>query len=282
MSVTWREVPPPGPVTITPAGWFRAGLRGLTMAVVLLAGFAVVLVARAIEAPFPGKGRPLSGRVTQATYKLLVLATGLRLRIKGEAWRGRGAVVANHTSWLDILTLGASSRVFFVSKAEVAGWPVIGLIARIVGTVFITRDPRHAARQKELFEARLSDGDRLLFFPEGTSTDGQRVLPFKTTLFEAFFAPALRDILTIQSVSAIYHPPEGKPADFYGWWGDMAFGQSALRVLSARRQGVVEITFHPPVRVTDFTDRKELARVCEAAVRESHSVARRLSGPRAG
>jgi lyso-ornithine lipid O-acyltransferase len=94
----------------------------------------------------------------------------------------KGALVANHASWLDIFTLNACDRIYFVSKSEVAGWPGIGWLARATGTVFINRQGREAQMQKLLFEARLRAGHRLLFFPEGTSTDGQRVLDFKSTL----------------------------------------------------------------------------------------------------
>ena len=95
-------------------------------------------------------------------------------------------VVANHASWLDIFALNAPQRIYFVSKDEVRDWPGIGWLARATGTVFIARKSREAGVQARLFETRMAAGHRLLFFPEGTSTDGRRVLPFKTTLFAAF------------------------------------------------------------------------------------------------
>ena len=112
---------------------------------------------------------------------------GIRLQVTGRPMAERGAVVANHASWLDIFVLNAVSRVYFVSKAEVAGWAGIGWLARATGTVFIARKGTEAKEQQALFEARLRAGHRLLFFPEGTSTDSLRVLPFKSTLFAAFY-----------------------------------------------------------------------------------------------
>ena len=171
--------------------------------------------------------------------------------------------------------LNASKRIFFVAKSEVAGWPVIGWLARGTGTVFIRRDRRDARRQQALLEARLGAGHPLLFFPEGTSTDGQRVLPFKTTLFAALTTEALRDALTVQPVTLVYHAPAGEDSRFYGWWGDMEFAQGLLKVLAARRQGWVEVIYHPPLRVADYPDRKALAAACEAAVRKGFSEAAR-------
>ena len=182
-------------------------------------------------------------------------------------------MVANHSSWLDIFALNAEKRVYFVSKDEVASWPGIGWLAKATGTVFIRRDARQAAEQKRVFEELLSAGQKLLFFPEGTSTDGLRVLPFKPTLFAAFFAENLRDLLWVQPVTVVYHAPRGEEPRFYGWWGDMDFGAHLLKTLGASPQGRVEVWWHDPVKVSDFADRKVLARHCEAAVRAAHPQA---------
>jgi 1-acyl-sn-glycerol-3-phosphate acyltransferase len=183
---------------------------------------------------------------------------------------GRGAVVANHASWLDIFVLNAADRVYFVSKDEVSRWPGIGWLARATGTVFITRKGSEAKEQQAIFEARLRAGHRLLFFPEGTSTDGLRVLPFKSTLFAAFFMHGLNHVLCIQPATVIYHAPPGRDARFYGWWGDTGFAPHLLTVLAGRRRGRVEVVLHPPLPVESFPDRKALAQACEAAVRGAH------------
>ena len=186
----------------------------------------------------------------------------------------KGAVVANHASWLDIFTLNAVQRIYFVAKAEVAGWAGIGWLARATGTVFINRRGREAKAHKALFEARLRAGHKLLFFPEGTSTDGLRVLPFKSTLFEAFFTHGLEHVMHIQPVSVVYRAPPAAEPRFYGWWGEMAFAPHLLKVLAARRQGTVEVVFHEPVSVDAFPGRKALAAHCEAQVRSA------LPGPK--
>ena len=180
---------------------------------------------------------------------------------------GPGAVVANHSTWLDIFALNASKRIYFVSKAEVAKWPGIGWLARATGTVFIKRDRRQAASQIEAFKERLGAGHKLLFFPEGTSTDGLLVLPFKPTLFAAFFDPALAENLRLQAVTLNYLAPNGASPRFYGWWGDMEFGPHLLATLAAPRQGKVTVVYHRPVKLTAFRDRKVLAKSLEDQVR---------------
>jgi 1-acyl-sn-glycerol-3-phosphate acyltransferase len=181
--------------------------------------------------------------------------------------------VANHSSWLDIFTLNAAQRVYFVSKAEVAGWAAIGWLARATGTVFIARKGTEAKAQQEVFEARLRVGHRLLFFPEGTSTDAIRVLPFKSTLFAAFYSHGLDRVLHIQPVTVMYHAPQGADPRYYGWWGQMAFAGHLLKTLATWRQGWVEVIFHPEVPVDAFADRKQLAAHCERVIRTSHTLA---------
>ena len=267
MTPTWRSDEPPPPVRIGAMGWVRAGFRGAALALVTFGGLAVLLLVRLVEAPLHGLDRPWTPWITQAVCRAAFVILGIRHRVTGSQMRARGAVVANHSSWLDIFALNARKRVYFVSKAEVAGWPGIGLLARATGTVFITREPREAKAQQALFEARLQAGHKLLFFPEGTSTDGLRVLPFKSTLFGAFFAPGLRNALHVQPVTVIWTAPPGEDPRFYGWWGDMDFGAHLLKVLAAPRQGDVEIVYHPPLRVAEAGDRKALAAAAEAAVR---------------
>ena len=267
--MTWNAASPPPPRALGPADWARVLFRGAALSVVAFGGLAVLAVLRLFEGPIHGLDRPWTPYIAQAVCRAALRILGLRLAVRGEVMSGNGAVVANHTSWLDIYVLNARKRIYFVAKEEVAGWPGIGLLARATGTVFIRRDRREARRQQAMFEERLSVGHRLLFFPEGTSTDGLRILPFKTTLFQAFLSPALHDMLRLQPVTVNYHAPDGERADFYGWWGDQTFGAHLLRMLAAPRHGWVEAVYHPPLRVADYADRKILARAAEDAVRSA-------------
>jgi 1-acyl-sn-glycerol-3-phosphate acyltransferase len=265
--LTWAAEPPPPPLRYGWSARWRILRRGLPLAVLVFGGLAVLLVMRLIEAPLCGARRPVTPLVTRFVCRNAFRLIGMGWSVSGEPMEGAGAIVANHSSWLDIFALNAGDRVYFVAKAEVAGWAGIGWLARATGTVFIRRDPREAHDHVEAFRHRLGIGHRLLFFPEGTSTDGLRVLPFKTTLFAAFLDPDLRPALAIQPVSVTYVAPRGEDARFYGWYGAMDFAPHLLRVLAVPGQGEVRLIYHPPVRVADFDDRKQLARVTEAAVR---------------
>ncbi|MCO4847555.1 MAG: 1-acyl-sn-glycerol-3-phosphate acyltransferase [Yoonia sp.] len=267
MTDSWRGVPEPDHITITPMGWVRVGLRGVPLAVVVFGCLLLLLATRLIERPLFGLRRPWTPYITQFVCRSAFFILGIGYTRVGTPMQGAGAVVANHSSWLDIFALNAAKRIYFVSKAEVAAWPGIGWLARATGTVFIKRDRREASSQVEVFRARLHAGHKLLFFPEGTSTDGLQVLPFKPTLFAAFFDPALAEIMRLQSVTLRYSSPEGTDARFYGWWGDMDFGPHLLATLAAPTQGSVTVIYHPPVQLSDYANRKVLAKSLEDQVR---------------
>ncbi|MEM6760707.1 MAG: lysophospholipid acyltransferase family protein [Pseudomonadota bacterium] len=273
MSVTWAGEPPPSSGRISPLGCLRVLRRAVMILAVIALGLFLKLPLRLIEAAVFGVRRPWTPYITCVVCRMSLYAMGLRLTRHGDPMTDNGALVANHSSWLDIFVLNASSPVHFVSKSEVARWPGIGFLAKVTGTVFIARDRRDAAAQKRLFEDRLGAGHRLLFFPEGTSTDGLRVLPFKPTLFAAFFAPALVGTVSVQPVSVTYFAPEGGDPRTYGWWGDMSFDSHLLSTLAMPRQGRVEVVYHPALKVSDFKDRKALAASAEDAVRRGHALA---------
>lgn len=259
MSFAWQsgdlpEVPPVGP-----GGWARAILRGAVLALVTFGCLVLLLAVRLIERPLFGVRRPVTPYITQIVCRSAFVILGIRRTVHGRPMRRGGAVVANHGSWLDIFTLNAGQRVYFVSKSDVRNWPGIGWLARATGTLFIDRKTREAKVHRDMIAERIGMGHKLLFFPEGTSTDGQRVLPFRSTLFDAFFT-AGDEGLTIQPVTVVYTAPPDQDPRFYGWWGDMDFGAHLLKVLAAPRQGAVDVTYHPPLTVGEHANRKALAR----------------------
>ena len=265
-SQSWQGHAPPPMARLGTMGWLRVIRRGVPALLVLAIGVPLLMALRLIERPFTGRRRPITGPFVQGVCRAVLFCIGLGWRRHGTPMRGPGAVVANHSSWLDILTMNAAMPVFFVSKAEVAGWPGINILTGVTDTHFVARDPRLARAQAEEFATRTRAGHRLLFFPEGTSTDGRRVLPFKPTLFQGFLAPELPAGLAIQPMTAIYHAPPGADPRFYGWWGEMDLGPHLLAVLAAPRQGRVDIVLHPPIPVAGL-DRKSLSRAAETAIR---------------
>lgn len=265
--MTWiSDTPPPEP-SFGVTGACRAALKAIPLAVLLFGGLTILLLMRLVERPFSGLDRPVTPWITVWVCRGALRIIGLSHRVEGPRLGGAGAVVSNHVSWLDIFALNAVGPVYFVSKSEVAGWPGIGWLARATGTLFIERHRRAAISQTRLFQTRLIAGHRLLFFPEGTSTDGHQVLTFKATLFQSFFDADLKPRLAVQPVTVSYEAPPDADARFYGWWGDMDFGPHFLRVLAAPRHGRVRILRHPPLRVATAPSRKALAAACEAAVR---------------
>lgn len=248
-------------------GWVRVVLRGAVLGCVVYLGLLILLFLRLMERPLFGQARPWTPNITRGVCRCAFPILGIGYSVRGSPMSGRGAFVANHSSWLDIFALNAAQNLYFVAKSEVADWAGIGWLGRATGTVFIARKGTEAKAQQRVFEDRLRAGHRLAFFPEGTSTDGQRVLPFKSTLFAAFYSHGLAHILQVQPVSVQYHAPRGRNVRFYGWWGDMNFAGHLLQVLACKRPGGVEVTFHDPVPVDAFRDRKQLAAHCEAVIR---------------
>ena len=266
MTLRWDGAPQHPFPRLGPRDRFRVARRAVPMALVVFGGLAILLALRLVERPLCGARRLVTPWVTQGVCIAALWLMGLRRDVRGAALRGPGAIVANHVSWLDILVLNAGGRLVFVSKAEVAGWPGIGWLARATGTVFVRRDPREAWKQAAAIGERLRQGHRLLFFPEGTSTDGARVLPFRTSLFAALLDPGPR-AMRVQPVTLAYVAPPGAPATVYGWWGDRGFASHLAAILALPRQGRVEVVRHAPLAVADHPDRKALARAAERAVR---------------
>ena len=190
---TWHSETLPEVKTPSPAGWLRLVLRVLVLLTVIGVGLVVLGLLRLVERPVWGAHRPITPYVTQAVCRVGLIILGLRLKVSGRPMARAGALVSNHISWIDVFAINATTRVCFVAKSEVAGWPGIGLLARVTGTAFVKREAAEAGTQRDLLRQRIRDGFLLAFFPEGTTTDGLQVLPFKSALFAAFTdMPALR------------------------------------------------------------------------------------------
>jgi 1-acyl-sn-glycerol-3-phosphate acyltransferase len=203
---------------------------------------------------------------------------GIDLLVRGQLCRDKPVLfVANHASYLDIIVIGALVKAAFVAKKEVGQWPGIGLMAKLGRTVFIERRPRRSKDQKDQMMGRLmAEGESLILFPEGTSNDGNRVLPFKSALLSVAEArlPDGRP-LPVQPISVAYTRLGGLPMGrgwrpYFAWYGDMELASHLWTVLGLGRL-TVEVTFHPAITLEQFGSRKALADHCYEVIR--HGVA---------
>jgi lyso-ornithine lipid O-acyltransferase len=168
----WDEDTITGPISVSTAGYLRAGLRAVLLIGLIFGGLVILLGLRLIERPVFGLKRPLTPYITQVVCRTSFRIMGIRYLTQGIPMAQPGAVVANHSSWLDILALNAAKRIYFVSKSEVAGWPGIGVLAKATGTVFITRDRREAAAQLALFQGGWRRGTSCCSFPRAPRRTG--------------------------------------------------------------------------------------------------------------
>ncbi len=192
--------------------------------------------------------------------------------------------VANHSSYFDITILGSLIPGSFVSKAEVARWPLFGTLAKLQRTIFVDRAARRrVADQAGEIMQRLMRHDNLILFPEGTSDNGVRLLPFKTALLSVAEQKINGTFPLVQPVSIAYTKLDGIPMGramrpFFAWYGDVAMFPHLWRVLGLGI-ATVEVEFHPPITMAAFASRKELADYCRRHIAAGVTAA--LSG-RAG
>jgi len=189
------------------------------------------------------------------------------LRVLGVDWHVRGPIpssgllVSNHLSYLDILLLGATAPCVFVSKCEVRRWPVFGWVATLAGTLYVRRDKRSdVARVAEDIGAALDEGALVVLFPEGTTSDGREVLPFKSSLLE----PATRSPHALAAGCIAYALPDGNVAEEVCYWRDMTLGPHLLNLLGKR--GLAARVRFAELRHA-HTNRKDLARQLHTEVR---------------
>ena len=231
---------------------------------------------QAICLMLPGRAKVVYARFYWSVVSRLL---GVRVRVIGSpvpATSGRSVVfVSNHSSWLDVPVLGGRLDGCFVSKDEVGRWPVVGTIARLGRTVFVSRQRHATGRERDVMRERLAAGDSLVLFPEGTTSDGSRVMPFRTS----FFAIAEgNDPPLIQPVSVVYDRIGGLPAGrasrpVFAWYGDMDLASHFWRF--AQHRGLrATVLLHPPVDPARFASRKALSHAVWQVVADGASTLR--------
>ena len=249
----------------------------------LLAYAALTLPAMPVQAFAVAFGLPLRKSLPQWYHRRCCRILGFRVERRGRRSRAHPTLYAcNHVSYFDIMILGSLIPASFVAKAEVGRWPFFGWLARLQQTVFVARRGREAGSHLDELRARLEAGDDLILFPEGTSSDGNRVLPFKSTLFAAAEKPVRGQPLCVQPVSIAYTRLDGVPMGrylrpFFAWFGDMELAGHLWHAAGLGRATVL-VEFHKTVTVAEFGSRKALSAHCETAV--SRGLANALAGRR--
>ena len=217
---------------------------------------------------------PVRRQIPMLFHRAALALMGVRVTVKGAPVAERPLLfLSNHSTWLDICVLGSVVPLVFVAKSEVAGWPLIGLLAKLQRSVFVDRQRRAktGAVNQEIAE-RLSQGDPVVLFAEGTSSDGNRVLPFRSAL-----VGAVQDVMAagsearVQPLSVAYVKVQGVPMGrqhrpLAAWYGDLDLAPHLLEVL---RQGAIDVTvtFGEAKALDGPLDRKAVTRLCEEEVK---------------
>jgi 1-acyl-sn-glycerol-3-phosphate acyltransferase len=237
----------------------------------LLGGLATVFLA------FPLLGDRGRERCIATWSRWLMRACGAKVRervapgaqplssLRGRHGPGEGRLLlANHVSWLDIFAIDSLAPASFAAKAEIASWPLAGTLVARAGTVFVERGRRHAVHGViQRMGAKLAEGLRAAVFPEGTTSDGRRLLPFHGNLVQA----ALNTGAPIVPVGLRYVDPDGEPSHAAMFVGDTTFLASVWRITGHPRL-LVEVHVLPAIGPQEGLTRQEAVRRARAAIGE--------------
>jgi lyso-ornithine lipid O-acyltransferase len=262
-----------------------SGLRASSLLAVFLGLTLPLMVVQYILLVFK---LPQAKTLPHAYHKRVCRVLGIRVDISGNIAPGKPALlVSNHVSWLDIVALSAVAPVSFVAKAEVGTWPFVSWLARLQRSVFIDRTRRTMVKNKagEIAE-RLAKGDNIVLFAEGTSSDGNRILPFRSSLFSAASGDGNGNspAAVVHTVTISYTHLHGLPIQRHqrpmvAWYGEMDMLSHVWNVL---KNGPLDVTvsISESVPLDSLSGRKELAAFSEARVRRDF-VEHLTSRPRA-
>lgn len=238
---------------------------------------AVFLVVTGGLLPFYLAATPFGARARRVFsypfFKTCLLLTGISVRPLGPRSKGSGVLyVANHVSYLDIPIFGALNDAAFVAKSEVRGWPLFGFLAKISRTVFVSRQTTNLRAEQGEIGTRLAEGESMFLFPEGSSSAGVGVLPFRAGLLSAARSDETRPI-SVQPVSIVYGPHiADRPGltraerDCYAWYGHMDMLPHLWRLFGTAEKVVVAVQYHTPRRSDEFANTRELTQWAERAV----------------
>ena len=240
-----RKVGPERGAPISWMGWMRIALRGIGLILAMLICVPLHYLYRIVHygSPFPRVFLFLAARIV-----------GARVRVHGVPLKRDVFYISNHLSWVDILALGGASGTAFVAKAELAQAPIVGWLARMNRTVFVSREDRMGvADQINRLKEALADNWSITVFPEGTCTDGKSLLPFKTSMLRVLEPPPPG--VLVQPVVLDY----GRVSEWIGWIGTEDGVSNGKRVMSRRGSFRLEVHFLEPFDPRDLAGRKAIA-----------------------
>lgn len=244
-------------------------LLGLWRLATYLSWTAIMLPVQMVAVRFGWRSRK---RIPRFYHRICTRLLGFNVVQRGRPVSTAGPVlyVSNHSSYLDITILGSVLEASFIAKEEVKSWPFFGLLARLQQSVFVDRRLVTVDAQRAALQARLEAGDNLILFPEGTSSDGNRTLPFKSALFAVAAIESGGQKLTVQPISVTCTALDGIPLgrtwrDVYAWYGETGLLSHLWRMIRLGRLTVV-VAFHEPTSLAAAGTRKALADQCWQAV----------------
>jgi 1-acyl-sn-glycerol-3-phosphate acyltransferase len=252
-------------------------LRAVRRLAGVLAWVVLALPVQALLLLLPG---PAKRRFPRIFFGGLCWLIGLKVQVVGETSQARPVLyVANHSSWLDILVLGSALEARFIAKSEVDSYPLVNIVARLGRTLFVSRSRGSTGREADAMKQAMADKDSLILFPEGTSNDGTRVLPFRSA-----FLGVAKEARQVQPISVVYDRLGGLPAlrrdrAVFAWFGDMELGSHSWQLL--RREGArVTVLLHQPFAPEAMPDRKVMTRECSRVVSAGAADLRQNRGAR--
>lgn len=258
----------------------RSLIAFIKVMIIALAAFSVAVLQPFLMLCFFWKEKEPVWFLPHVFHTIACFVTKTTIEVKGEdAYKQyKDATIlyaSNHTSYLDIIVIGSWLKGFFVAKSDIASWPVFGFLAKLQGTIFVERRPSAAKGQKEMLLDYARRGEHLLIFPEGTTTNGVDVYPFKSSLFGAFIDPSIERDVIVQPICLSYthidgHVIEGEERDEVSWYKEEHELMPHLWDFLKHKSVKVTLTYLAPIPLNKQANRKQIANTCFEQVQKTH------------
>lgn len=252
-------------------------LRALLRIIIMLFGTLLLItiqfiyiLPRLLTGTLPENQSP----IVQLWYRFMLSVMSIKVDIihKKNLSKQQVFFLANHSSYIDILVLGAYFNCFFVAKSDIAGWPIFGFLSKIGGTLFITRERRFVKEQLQLLKTHIIAKQNLLVFPEGTTTNGREIIRFKSSLLNCAYTvdkPPVIQPLTIAYTHLNGAPiSDQKTVDQIAWYGNMDM-PSHLMPLLKQKSITVRVSVEKMLHASDFETPKDLVQQAQEQIENS-------------